>query len=332
MSDDREIKSPTWSVKTTNDITESFDDMLKATGLNNKDLFAAMVTQFKTNLMAGSDTEQTEDMLQIKYHLTHAESIFTNMVQKLHDLKENFAERIDQEKRVHQGIVDQVDKSRLQAETERDKAQLDLAEIQERLKELSERNSELEAVQKSNRITIELLTDQKDLLEARIGTVAELEVEVQQLRTHHADNLRQLEKLQAEAVQNVRIIELTKERLASVEEEREKSITALSKSHETELAQLKERLVSIVKDKEQTIIALDKSHDKELASAQKVADLQIHAASVEANNRVLEATTKLKDEYSSKIDTLQDRIQTLTARVHELELLDKTKKVSRLTE
>lgn len=332
MSDEKEIKSDTYSVKTTNDITESVGDLLKATGFNNKDLFAAMVTQFKTNLMAGSDTEQTEDMQQLRYHLSHAESIFTNMVQKLHDLKENFAESIDQEKRVHQGIVDQVEKSRLQAEAERDKARLDLAEIQERSKELSERNSELEAVQKSNRITVELLTNQKELLEARIETVALMETEVQQLRTVYADAQRQVEKLRTEADQNVQIIELTKERLASVEKERGNSIAALNKSHETELAQLKERLVSIEKDKEQTIIALDKSHDKELASAQKVADLQIHAASVEANNRVLEATTKLKDEYSTKIDTLHEKNQTLTARVHELELVKSVNKEGKLKE
>ena len=291
MSDEKEIKSPTYSVKTTADITESVDELLKATGFNNKDLFAAMVTQFKTNLMAGSDTEQTEDMQQLRYHLSHSESIFVNMVQKLHDMKENFAESIEQEKRVHQGIVDQVEKNRLQAEAERDKFRLELAEVQERSKILTERNSELEAVQRSNLITIEMLSSQKELLEEKIGTVTELETEVQQLRTQCADNNRKIEKLQTEADQNVRILDLSKERLVSVEKEKEQAITALGKSHETELA-----------------------------SAQKVADLQIHAANVEASNRILESTNKLKDEYTSKIDTLKESIQTLTARVHELEL------------
>jgi DNA repair exonuclease SbcCD ATPase subunit len=303
MSDEKEIKAPTYSVKTTNDITESVDDLLKATGLNNKDLFAAMVTQFKTNLMAGSDTEQTEDMQQIRYHLSHAESIFTNMVQKLHDLKENFTESIEQEKRVHQGIVDQVEKSRLQAEAERDKARLDLAEIQDRMKEISERNNELEAIQKSNHITVELLTNQNELLEARIDTVAEMEAEVQQLRAQQADNYRQIEKLQNDASQNIRILEMTKERLDTVQKEREQVVTDLHKSYDKELMQLKQ------------------AHTSELASAQKVADLQIHAAAVEASNRVLEATNKLKDEYTVKIEALQDKIQILTARVHELELV-----------
>lgn len=305
MSDEKEIKSSVYSVKTTNDITESVDDLLKATGFNNKDLFAAMVTQFKTNLLAGSDTEQTEDMQQLRYHLSHAESIFTGMVQKLHDLKNNFTESIEQEKRTHQGIVDQVEKSRLQAEDERDRARLDLAEIQERSKELSERNSELEAAQKSSRITIELLTNQKEHLETRIGTVVELENEVQQLRTHYAEAQRQIETLQTEVEQNVRILELTKENLVKVEKEKELAITALGKSHEKELAQFKQ------------------AHVSELASAQKLADLQIHAATVEANNRVLEVTNKLKDEYVAKIDNLQNKIQTLTAQVHELELLNK---------
>jgi chromosome segregation ATPase len=285
MSDETKNKPPLYSVRTNDEVMSDVSVLVERTGLSQKDLFSAMVTQFKTNLLSSSDTEQTEDMQQLKYHLSHAESIFANMVQKVHDLKENFTESIDQEKRVHQGIVDQIERSRLQVEAERDKARLDLAEIQDQLKELVERNNELESVNKSNRITIDLLTSQNETLDARIGTVIEMETEVQQLRTQQVDNQRQMERLQTEVVQSVSILELTKERLASAEKESEKSI----------------------------------------AAAQKLADLQIHAAGVEASNRVLEATTKLKDEYVVKIDALHEKIQTLTERVHELEL-GKTKR------
>ncbi|WP_157998503.1 hypothetical protein [Desulfosporosinus sp. OT] len=106
--------------------------------------------------------------------------------------------------------------------------------------------------------TITLLTDKTETLEARIRTVVDLEVEAQQLRTQYADSQRQVERLQAEATQSAQTLELTKERMANAE----------------------------------------KDHEKAIAAAQKVADLQIHAAGIEANNRVLEATTKLKDEYS----------------------------------
>ena len=280
MSDEAKNKPPLYSVRTNDEVMSDVSVLVERTGLSQKDLFSAMVAQFKTNLLASSDTEQTEDMQQLRYHLSHAESIFTNMVQKLHDLKENFAESIDQEKRVHQGIVDQVDKSRLQAEAERDKARLDLSEIQDQLKELSERNGELEAVNKSNRITIDLLTGKNETMEAQIGTVAEMEAEVQQLRAQHDDSQRLIERLRSEAVQNGQILELTKERLANAEKE----------------------------------------HEKAIAAAQKMADLQIHAAGVEASNRVLEATTKLKDEYAIKVDAFQDKIQTLIAQVHEFEL------------
>ncbi|TGE36906.1 hypothetical protein E4K67_17565 [Desulfosporosinus fructosivorans] len=280
MSDEKDIKPDSYSVKTTNDITGSVDELLKATGLNNKELFAAMVTQFKTNLMAGSDAEQTEDMQQLRYHLSHAESIFTNMVQKLHDLKENFTERIDQEKHLHQSVVAQVERSRQQAEEERDKARLELAEIQEQMKELTERNNELEVVNKSNLTTITLLTDKTESLEARIGTVSEMETEIKKLRTQLIDEESRLSGLQIKLDQSQRAVEA----------------------------------------KEQTIANLEKSHAAELVSAQKMADLQIHAAGVEANNRVLEATTKLKDEYAAKIDALIEKNQLLTARVHELEL------------
>ncbi|WP_407310878.1 hypothetical protein [Desulfosporosinus sp. SB140] len=269
-----------YSVKTTKDITESIEALLHTTGLNNKDLFAAMVTQFKTNLLVSSDTEQTEDMQQLKYHLSHAESIFSNMVQKVHDLKENFTERIEQEKQLHQSVISQVERGRQQAEEERDKARLELAEIKEQMKELSERNDELEAINKSNLTTISLLTDKTETLEAKIGAVNDFESELKQLRKDHAESQRQAERLQAEVDQ----------------------------AHRDSKA------------KEQAITALKDSHANELASAQKMADLQIHTAGIEANNRVLEATTKLKDEYVAKIDALHEKNQLLTARVHELEL------------
>ena len=292
MSEDKETKATqTYSVKTSKDITDTVDELVKLTGLTNKDLFSMMVMGFKTNLMAGTETEQTEDMQQVKYHLTHAEAIFTGMVQKLHDLKQNFSESVVQEKILHQGIVDQVEKSRLQAESERDKARLELAETMERMKEISERNNELEAVQKYNHITVELLTSRNESMEVRIGTVAEMENEVRQLRIQHTEAQRQIEKLQNEAEQCARILGLTKERLVSAE-----------------------------KEKEQTVEALRQTHSNELAAAQKMADLQIHASTMESNNRILEATTKLKDEYTDKMNTLQEKIRNLTARVHELEL------------
>jgi len=285
MSEETKNKPPLYSVRTDDDVIADVKTLADRTGLTQKDLLSAMVTQFKTNLLAGSDTEQTEDMQQLRYHLSHAESIFTGMVQKVHDLKENFTERIDQEKQLHQSVVAQVERGRQQAEEERDKARLELAEIHDQLKELTERNSELEAVNKSNRITIDLLTGQNETLEARIGTVVEMEVEVQQLRAQHEEARRLIERLRAEADQGRHTIEA----------------------------------------KEQAIATLEKNHTNELASAQKMADLRIHSSTVEANNRVLEATTKLKDEYVAKIDGLQDKIQTLTARVHELELVAKRK-------
>lgn len=311
----------TWGAKVSPELKKEINELIEKSSLSAKEFLEQLISGHKISLLQGTDAQRSEDIQQVTYHLDKIKSSFLGLVEKGIDLKDNFAQSLEQESMLHKGIVDQQQKQIKLAQDERDKARLDLTEIQERSKELLERNSELEAVQKSSRITIELLNDQKELLENRLKNVSEIETEAQELRTQHADNLHQLEKLQAEAVQNVRIIELTKERLASVEEERGKSIAALSKSHETELAQLKEHLVSIERDKEQTIITLGRSHDKELASAQKVADLQIHAASVEANNRVLEATTKLKDEYLTKIDTLQDKIQTLTTRLHELELV-----------
>lgn len=281
MSDTpKATQSQTYSVRTNSEVMEDIAAMVEKTGLSQKDLLSAMVNQFKANMLANGESEQTEDMQQLRYHLTHAESIFINMTQKLSDLKDSYAERIEKEKQLHQSIIDQVDRSRQQAEAERDKAKEELASIQEQIKELTERNTELEAVNKSNLKTVELLTNQNDSLEARIGTVDEMETEVTQLRAELTSEQKRVEKLQAEAEKSIREIE----------------------------------------SKEQTIASMKTSHAGELASAQKMAELQIHAATVESNNRVLETTTKLKDEYAVKIEALQERIQVLTERVHELEL------------
>lgn len=280
MSEEAKTKHPVYSVRTEENVMADVNALLERTGLTQKDLLAAMVTQFKTNILAGSDTEQTEDMQQLRYHLSHAESIFTNMVQKVHDLKENFTERIDQEKQLHQSVIAQVELSRQTAEEERDKARLELAGIHDQIKELVERNNELEAINKSNLTTISLLTDKAEAFGARIGTVVELEAEVDGLRNNYAEAQRYVERLHADVDQCHRTIEV----------------------------------------KELAFANLEKSHAAELASAQKMAELQIHAAGVEADNRVLEATTRLKDEYAAKIDALTERNQALTARAHELEL------------
>ena len=273
-------QSQPYSVRTTSEVMADITTLLEKTGLSQKDLLSAMVTQFKSNLLAGSDSEQTEDMQQLRYHLSHAESIFINMTQKLHDLKESFGERIEKEKQLHQNVIGQVELGRQQAEAERDKAQQDLAEIQAKIKELTERNTELESVNKSNRITIDLLTTQNEALEAKVGAAVEMEAEIRTLRQQLAGEQKRIEKLQTEVEHGLRSIE----------------------------------------SKEQVIASMEKSHASELASTQKMAELQIHAATVESNNRVLETATKLKDEYTVKIESLQERIQTLTERVHELEL------------
>lgn len=280
MSDEVKNKPPLYSVRTNDEVMADISALVERTGLSQKDLFSAMVTQFKTNLLTGNETEQTEDMQQLRYHLSHAELIFASMIQKVRDLKESYTESLDQEKQMHQSVVAQVERGRQTAEEERDKARLDLARIQDQIKELVERNNDLEAINKSNLTTIALLTDKAEALETRIGTIVEMEAEVQQLRTQQTEAQRLIERLQAESAQSAQMLELTKERLANAE----------------------------------------KDHEKAIAAAQKMAELQIHTAGVEADNRVLEATTRLKDEYAAKIDALMEKNQTLTARVHELEL------------
>ncbi|WP_040413077.1 hypothetical protein [Desulfosporosinus sp. OT] len=115
MSEETKNKPPLYSVRTNDEVMTDVAVLVERTGLSQKDLFSAMVTQFKSNLLASNETEQTEDMQQLRYHLSHAESIFTNMIQKVRDLKNGYAESIDQEKQLHQSVIAQVERGRQQA-------------------------------------------------------------------------------------------------------------------------------------------------------------------------------------------------------------------------
>ena len=90
-----------YSVKTTTAVKEDLNELLKLTGLQSKELFEAMVTNYKITAMQGTEVERTEDVQQVRYHLSRAENLFMNLVQKNQDVRQDYTARIDQENTLH---------------------------------------------------------------------------------------------------------------------------------------------------------------------------------------------------------------------------------------
>ena len=54
-----------------------------------------MVTRYYAELEAGSELDQSDDMQQIRYHLSRVENVFLGSLQKVQDLKKDYSERLE---------------------------------------------------------------------------------------------------------------------------------------------------------------------------------------------------------------------------------------------
>ena len=175
-------KPDSYSVKTTSDVTERIQELTKKTGMNHKDLFAAMVTRYYTELEAGSEIDRSDDMQQIRYHLNRAENIFLGSLQKVQDLKKDYNERLDALKAQHKET--QEDLGRKNANLAKELEQLATAhsETDVRLKEIAGRNQELEENNRGNRMTVDLLNQKIVELELKVAEVNPLKAEITDLQ------------------------------------------------------------------------------------------------------------------------------------------------------
>ncbi|WP_298202122.1 hypothetical protein [Desulfosporosinus sp.] len=292
----------TYSVKTTAGVKEDLNELLKLTGLPSKELFEAMVTNYKIMANQGTEVERTEDVQQVRYHLSRAENLFMNLVQKNQDVKQDYTARIDQENVLHKQITDELQKQKTQAIQEKDEARVEQMKLIEEMKKTNEVIVDLKDRGRSDRITIDVLTHKTEELENQVTAMPELMGRVEQLNQENTSLQRQADGLQAELSKCRDVLDSAQARISDVSQERERAVQQAQEAARKDIEQLR-----------------------------YIHQLEIEKASTEADRRVLEAINKTKDEYSAKLDSLAQKNdvtttknQELVDRIHALELKQTT--------
>jgi hypothetical protein len=296
----------TYSVKTTSVVKEELNELLRQTGLASKELFEAMVTNFKLTAMQGTEVERTEDVQQVRYHLNRAENLFMNLVQKNQDVRQDYTSRIDQENVLHKQITDELQQQKTLAIQERDKARADQMELIEQMKKTNETIVDLTDRARSDRLTIDVLTNKNEDLESKVTSMPALEAKSVMLGLENISLQRQAEGLEAELSKHKELLNSSQARVSDIAQERERAVQQAQEGAQKDVNQLKH-----------------------------IHQLEIEKAVTEADRRVLEAISKVRDEYSIKLDSLAQKNDTIAARnqelvdrIHLLELKETTKLVT----
>ena len=298
----------TYSVKTTSAVKDELTELLRLTGLPSKELFEAMVTNYKIMALQGTEVERTEDVQQVRYHLSKAETLFMNLVQKNQDIKNDYTDRISQENMLHKQITDELQQLKVQAIQERDAARNEQRETAEELKKAHETIVELADRGRSDRLTIDVLTRKTEELEIQVTAMPKLMEQQEQLQQEKISLQHQVDGLQTELNKYKELLDSTQARISDISQEKERTIKQALEAHKKDLEQL--------------------CH---------VHQLELDKASTEADRRVLECINKTREEYTLKLDSLAQkndrnqekndaivaRNQELTERIHMLELQNK---------
>ena len=292
------VKPDSYSVKTTSDVTERIQELTKKTGLNHKDLFAAMVTRYYSELEAGSEIDRSDDMQQIRYHLNRAENIFLGSLQKVQDLKKDYTERLDAQKAQYKETQEDLQKKITNLAKELEKLATTHSETETRLKEITGRNQELEESNRGNRMTVDLLSQKIEELELKAARVDHLKVEITELQDQTLSYQQKLAHLQTELGTAQHTIANLEQHRTEAEEAARKQVQELKATHDRDLQQLKE-----------------------------VHKLEVDKTLLESERRILEMIQKVKDENEHKIDALlaknddlRTKNQESTEKIYALEL------------
>jgi chromosome segregation ATPase len=292
------VKPDSYSVKTTSDVTERIQELTKKTGLNHKDLFAAMVTRYYSELEAGSEIDRSDDMQQIRYHLNRAENIFLGSLQKVQDLKKDYLERLDALKAQHKETQEDLQKKNTTLAKELEKQSATQLDTVTRLKEITDRNQELEESNRGNRMTVDLLSKKIEELELKAAAVNPLKAEITDLQDKIHSYQQELTHLHLE-------LGTAQQTIANLEQQRKDVEKAACKHAED----------------------LKISYDKDIQQLKEVHKLEVDKKLLEVERRMIENSQRLKEEHSRKTeellvknDILRTKNQELTEKIFSLEL------------
>ncbi|SPF51413.1 conserved hypothetical protein [Candidatus Desulfosporosinus infrequens] len=257
-----------------------------------------MVTNYKITAMQGTEVERTEDVQQVRYHLSRADNLFMNLVQKNQDVKQDYTARIDQENALHKQISDELQKQKTLAIQEKDDARVEQMKLIEEMKKSNEIIVDLTDRGRSDRLTIDVLTRKTEELEAKVEAMPALEAKSVMVGIENNSLQQQVNGLQAELGKYKELLDSTQSRISDLSQERER---AVQQAHE--------------------------GAQKDIEQFRYIHQLEMDKATTEADRRVLEAINKTKDEYTAKLDSMAQKHDAITSknqelvdRVHTLEL------------
>ena len=296
----------TYSVKTTSVVKEELNELLRLTGLPSKELFEAMVTNYKIMALQGTEVERTEDVQQVRYHLSRAENLFMNLVQKNQDVKNDYTARISQENSLHKQITDELQQEKTLAIQERDKARVEQMETIEQMKKTTEVIVDLTDRGRSDRITIDVLTKKTEELETQVTALPGLRDQATQLQQDKTSLLHQADGLHAELSKYKELLESSQARINDIAQERERAVA------------------DITKEKEKSILQIQESAKKDVEQLKHVHQLELDKAVLEAINKTRDEFAGRMDSLAQKNDAITVRNQELVDRIHALELKQTT--------
>ncbi|MDP4160926.1 MAG: hypothetical protein Q8911_14380 [Bacillota bacterium] len=292
------VKPDSYSVKTTTDVTERVQELTKKTGLNHKDLFAAMVTRYYSELEAGSEIDRSDDMQQIRYHLNRAENIFLGSLQKVQDLSKDYAERINALKIDHKKTLEDLQGKSTSLANELKRLSITYSEIENRLTDSTRRNQELEETNRGNRMTVDLLSQKINDLESKTASVDSLKAEITDFQEKTLFYQQRLTRLQSELGAAQQTITTLEQQRTDVEESSNREVQELRASYNKDIQQLKD-----------------------------VHKLEVDKALLESERRILETLQKAKAENEHKFedllgknDALRTKNQELTEKIFAMEM------------
>ncbi len=289
----------TWGAKVSTELKKEIGQLIEESGLSAKEFLEQLISGHKVSLLQGTDAQRSEDIQQVTYHLDKIKSSFIGLVEKGIDLKDKFAESLEQESMLHKGIVDQQQKQIKLAQDERDKAVLDKANLEDHMAEIAARNEELEADLKTNRLTIQMQQEKIDRVDDQADIIQALNDEIARQKNTADHQTKFIHELENE-----------------------------SQRYKREFEQAQATLIAQENDAAKAREAIDRDATKALDMLTKVHAIELQRATLETEKRLLDEIHKIKDEYYLKLESLTTKNQELTERLHqkELEANFKTKK------
>ena len=261
----------TWSAKATPELKEEINQLKGSTP--GKEFLELLVSQYKLGLLQGSDAERSEDIQQVTYHLDKIKSSFVGLVERGIDLKDKFNQSLAHESLLHKEIVDQQQGQIKLALEDRDRAVLDRAELEKVMVGITARSSELEEINTSQRITIQMQMDKLNQLEARIGSVSELEQEVNRLLQDNQMQSKQVETLERDLTDHKRQLEITQASMETQEREAIKATEQLVQVHGLEIQRATLETEKRIKD--EYLLKVEALTDKNQELTEKLHQMQL---------------------------------------------------------